>query len=304
MHVIQCRNVCEALPAGMSHLKAVGKIEDSRAGRVLVAPTPVTTIYERPIERVLFSRKRNANPYFHLFEALWMLAGRRDAAFLNTFIHDFGDRFAEPDGRIHDAYGYRWREHFSFLDQLKIIIHILREDPNSRQAVLEMWDPVIDLGVPKLKTRPCNVVAFFRIRDERLNMTVCCRSNDIIFGCYGANAVHFSILQEYIATSLGMEVGKYYQVSSDYHAYLTEFDKYVDADLNDNRYPMEMSSLVDDPDSFLDEVEGLLKGYMPVYKNRFLAETAWPLLYNYKERKYIHPVAAQDWRMASQEWLK
>jgi hypothetical protein len=50
-------------------------------------------------------------------------------------------------------------------------------------------------------------------------MTVFCRSNDLIWGAYGANAVHMSILQEYVACGLARPVGHYWQVSNNYHVY-------------------------------------------------------------------------------------
>jgi hypothetical protein len=50
-------------------------------------------------------------------------------------------------------------------------------------------------------------------------MTVACRSNDIVWGCYGANAVHMSMLQEFIACATGLAMGTYYQISNDWHIY-------------------------------------------------------------------------------------
>lgn len=50
-------------------------------------------------------------------------------------------------------------------------------------------------------------------------MMVTNRSNDIVWGCYGANAVHFSYLMEYIAAGVGVPVGKYRQVSNNLHMY-------------------------------------------------------------------------------------
>jgi hypothetical protein len=45
----------------------------------------VVTQYIRPTERVLFSPRRDANPVFHLMEALWMLAGESEVAWLSQF---------------------------------------------------------------------------------------------------------------------------------------------------------------------------------------------------------------------------
>ena len=41
----------------------------------------------------------------------------------------------------------------------------------------------------------------------------------MLWGAYGANAVHMSVLQEYIAASLELEMGPYYQVSDSFHVY-------------------------------------------------------------------------------------
>jgi hypothetical protein len=57
-----------------------------------------------------------------------------------------------------------------------------------------------------------------------LDLTVCCRSNDAIWGAHGANAVHFSVLQEYLAARIGVGVGTMYQWSNNYHAYESELE--------------------------------------------------------------------------------
>ena len=84
-----------------------------------------------------------------------------------------------------------------------------------------MWDAHVDLGVAS-KDIPCNTHAYFLINNGRLDMTVCNRSNDIVWGCYGANAVHFSILQEYMAALIGVPVGRYWQISNNWHLYLNQ----------------------------------------------------------------------------------
>src|SRR5215469_1039129 len=189
MHVITARNVNDAIQQGIRHLYEVGQPRFSRAGEVLVSPYPVMVVYERPTERVLLWPERDANPFFHLFESLWMLAGRNDAAFLDRFIHDFGKRFALSDGNIHGAYGWRWRDAFG-QDQIKALIEYLKQYQDGRRAVLQMWDSGLDLDSREiLPDVPCNTQAYFSIslgerdRPNRLNMTVTCRSGDIIWGC-------------------------------------------------------------------------------------------------------------------------
>jgi len=103
-----------------------------------VFPEPVTTTYLRPTERVLFHAGRDANPIFHLMEAIWMLAGRNDVAFLEQFNRTIG-QYSDNGEVFNAAYGHRWRKHFGH-DQLIEVINLLRKDPKSRQAVIQMWD--------------------------------------------------------------------------------------------------------------------------------------------------------------------
>lgn len=234
MKVLNVRNVEHALLSGLALLAFEGVVEESRVGRVLVAPTPVTTRYSHPTERVLFSPVRDANPFFHLMESLWMLAGRNDIAFISQFAAQVG-AYTDDGTTMPGAYGHRWISHFGY-DQLSIIIEELKKNPTSRRCVLAMWDAdmwdyqegkfLSDLGkaVSGGKDVPCNTHAYFRVHNDGLEMTVCNRSNDIVWGAYGANAVHFSMMQEYVASAIGCPVGAYYQMSNNYHAYIDRPD--------------------------------------------------------------------------------
>lgn len=218
MQVINARNVHCALPEGVRMLKVLGEERDSRNGPVRVMPGPVTTVYRCPTERVILWPERDANPFFHLMEGLWMLAGRDDLGFLTQFVKTFAN-YSDDGMTLHGAYGRRWRSWFGF-DQLGHIIEALRENPHDRRQVLQMWDATSDLGRDG-KDVPCNTQVYFGVNSSgRLDMTVCCRSNDMVWGAYGANGVHFSMLQEYMAAAIEVEVGQYWQVSNNFHAYL------------------------------------------------------------------------------------
>lgn len=108
-----------------------------------------------------------------------------------------------------------------------MIAEALKRNPEDRRQVLQMWDPVIDLGRGG-KDLPCNLEATFQINTEgKLELTVFNRSNDTIWGAYGANAVHFSFLLEYMANWIGVPMGVYRQISVNYHAYVEVFEKTV-----------------------------------------------------------------------------
>lgn len=232
MKVIYTSNVNGALRRGLRYLKSHGVSEPSRNGPVLVAPGPVMTVYSRPWQRVLFLPTRDANPFFHLFEALWMLGGRNDVAYPAKFAAQL-QLYSDDNVTLNGAYGYRWRHHFGY-DQLQLIIEELKTNPASRRCVLAMWDAYdeggdmspgyegdLKRGISGGKDIPCNTHVYFRVDPEtaRLDMTLCNRSNDVVWGAYGANAVHFSMLQEYVADKIGLRVGRLYQFANNYHIY-------------------------------------------------------------------------------------
>ena len=128
MHVIRARNVNYALPMGLAYLELDGERSESRAGEVVVAPEPVTTVYELPVQRVLFYPERDCNPFFHLMESLWMLQGRRDVKFVKRFAGNMA-KYSDDGANLEGAYGHRWRYHFKH-DQLRWAIDRLRTDPN------------------------------------------------------------------------------------------------------------------------------------------------------------------------------
>lgn len=342
MYVIRARNVNDAYYQGMLFLDAHGEEEDSRAGKVLVARTPVTTLFRSPMERVLFDPVRDANPFFHLMEALWMLAGKEDARWLDKFVSDFSARFAEEDGIQHGAYGYRWRQGFGF-DQLDFAVGKLRKDPTSRQCVLQMWDcaPLgkgFDDLMGEWKDRPCNTHIYLRLRKEvgvvgvspasgmggshleethALDLTVCCRSNDIIWGAYGANAVHFSVLQEYLAARIGVNIGYFYQISNNFHGYvdvLNKLERYDQSSKNYHIGNVKPTPIVTDPLAFDRDVAAFVKGD-PHHKhtNPFFPDVARPManayaLWRAKHRQEAYAIIKEmpinsDWRQTCLDWM-
>lgn len=342
MHVIQSRNVHVALAQGIEHLLRLGDSSGSRNGAVLVAPTPVTTVYHSPQERVLFGATRDANPFFHLMESLWMLAGRNDLAFPQQFNKRFGE-YSDDGKTVHGAYGHRWRAHFGY-DQLEVIALELRNNPASRRCVLQMWDATpltnpaseaerygandLNLAMAGGKDVPCNTTIYFRVNNGKLDMTVCCRSNDIIWGAYGANVVHMSVLMEYMAAWVGVPMGDYYQVSNNYHAYTDIYDReklkliadesiahnlYITSEEFPNPrvkpYPLVSTSIKAWNADLADFLDNPLARY--VYRDGFFNNIAAPMYAAWCTRKaklgdgsaVVDFMADSDWKEACQQWI-
>lgn len=330
MNTIYAGDVNEAYEEGMNLLMDMGEWEDSQRGRVLVMPEPVTTVYMRPDKRVLFNARRDANPFFHLVESIWMLAGERNAQFLDRYVKDFSTRFGEGNGEIHGAYGYRWRNHFDE-DQIPVVGRMLYEAPLTRRAVLTMWDPNYDLDVDK-NDIPCNTQIFFRVKEDQLvdtdgmrglvlDMMVTNRSNDAIWGAYGANAVHMSVLHEVMAGLAGVSLGTYYQTSFNFHAYEPVLRKMEP--FEPTAYVGEPSPIIraTTPSSRRSEASELLASCKTVIDTEGLAETGvyWldntvrPMmmahrLWKEKDRtgaiSELEKVQSTDWRAAAKAWFE
>ncbi len=337
MHTIDVRNVQEALPEGIRLLQNVGIHRESRNGPVLVHDGPVTTLYRRPRERVIFWPERDANPFFHFMESLWMLAGRRDVEFVSRYVGSM-KQFSD-DGKIfHGAYGHRWINHFKhiqdgeqvgYMHQLLTVGTMLKRNPEERRAVVGMWDPETDLAASG-KDLPCNTHMYFSInKDGALDMTVCNRSNDIIWGAYGANAVHMSYAQEYVAGVVGCPVGRYWQWSNNYHAYLKTFTpllKLADEVATPHRLFLDRySNRLVQPYPLMSTPEQQWREDLALFmeedvyiglRDRFFTSVAHPIKMAhlaYKkgsgEERYITALEiieqcrASDWRLACEQWL-
>lgn len=322
--VIKARNVNEAFSNGFFYLRAAGLPEDSRNGKVIVAPGPVITEYLRPVERVLWDERRLANPFFHLAECAWMLAGGAHVEWIaqfNTRMYEYADQ-----GVINGAYGARWRYWFNGMDQIRAIYKELAARPNSRRAVIAMWDPGNDNA--QFNDVPCNTTMYFDCREGRLNMTVCCRSNDILWGAYGANAVHMSFLQQLLAEALDVPVGIYRQFSNNFHAYTETADQFL---ASPPLYDELEDPYVTDPvkcrpmrilnqhgwggmEEFLYDCAALVNGDRVETLNTFYArEVMFPMFMYYAERKWkvgdldnsrINQMVDCDWKQAALTWIE
>lgn len=348
----------------------------SRNGNVLLIEEPVIVTYRNPTHRVLFNSARDANPFLHVYEALWMLAGRNDVGPVAHYAKQFL-QYSDDGGTLNGAYGNRWRNaprrsdedeyEEGAVDQLDVLVEHLKADPNSRRAVLQMWtveDDLLKIGPGKGTSKDvcCNLSVMFSLREgeviedevkshphtgtfytcrKYLDMTVTNRSNDLVWGMLGANYVHFTFLQEYMAARLGAEVGRYHHFTNNLHAY--EWNWKPDEWLSDNTPNRYLSTgrdaylvvdkkwkgdgvkpfpFVKDPATFDVEVRRFVErfcGRFPPHElaveweEPFLSDVAQPMLIAhacYKEGDFhgafagVGEVAADDWRIAADNWLR
>lgn len=195
-----------------------------------------------------------------------------------------------------------------------------------------MWDCVDDLHVDS-KDVPCNTQAYFSINAGQLDMMVTNRSNDSVWGALGANAVHFSILQEYMAARIGVPAGKYWQVTNNLHLYLAHHEALMDSMANlafpSQRYhqmcPYQQKIVKETPLIPSGDVERFERDMRFVIDNGsgvgitdpFVRKVVRPMLASIQafkshegEAKYVEalrPVHDMeemcDWRVAAEDWL-
>lgn len=204
-------------------------------GKKIKELRPAVFEFENPCNRVTFLRGRKINPFFQLAEALWIVSGHSDVEFLDAFNKNM--KTFSDDGKYFNAsYGERIRYFtkndlhgiiLNPVDQLQDAFFKLKDDADTRQSVIVISNPLFDnfryTKVEHGKDIACNLVITFKIRDNKLNMTVFNRSNDIIYGLFGANLCQFSTIQELMASWLGVEVGTYIHITDSLHTYLDSY---------------------------------------------------------------------------------
>lgn len=324
MLTIEYYTPAEGLNVAMSDIFANADYshwQKSRNGNVRASDEPVMLVNNLPMRRVLVDEKRDANPFFHVYEAMWMLAGRNDV----KSVAQFNKRMAEfsDDGEtLHGAYGHRWRKHFGY-DQLDEAIRMLQKDLDTRRCVVGMWDPYLDFTIANAggKDVPCNTQLMFQMDGSsgELNMTVINRSNDLIWGTFGANIVHMSFVHEYVARGAGMDQGRMYTFTNNLHLYERHWelsnhrfnDVYDNAENQEIRTPLffegEWEPFNEDVRRFADDPYGA-----NVYKTPFLNYVAKFMMWaheaymvgRYKDcGEYIEAIADPDWKVAALNWI-
>lgn len=208
-------SINDALPDLARHVLAGDEVGSRLGERVLERLHQTVTLSE-PWRRYCLVPGRKANVAAQIAETMWVLSGRDDVEWLANYLpraKDFSD-----DGRTwRGAYGPRLRSWGGDVDQLAHVLQLLREDPTTRRAVIQIYDPRVDTSPGK--DVPCNNWISFQSRLGLLHMHVAIRSNDLFWGWSGINAFEWSALQEILAGMLGIGVGQITFSISSLHAY-------------------------------------------------------------------------------------
>lgn len=171
-------------------------------------------------ERVIVLKHRNNNIFALIAETLWVLGGRNDLDFLQHYLPR-AEQFSD-DGKVWRAgYGPRLRNWYG-VDQFKEIARLINQDPNTKRAVMVIYDPAKDYI--ETKDVPCNNWLHFMGRDDKLHLNVSVRANDAIWGFGGINTFEWSVLHEMMSFWTNKEIGQLSWFTGSIHVYSRHYE--------------------------------------------------------------------------------
>jgi len=165
--------------------------------------------------------KRNWKQEYAEAEWQWYLSGDRNIKRLGEIygkVPEIWKRMADSNGNVNSNYGWQWQRE----DQLESIVYQLKNNPNTRQAAISIYDAKECKDY--INDTPCTYAIQFTIVDSKLNMCVTMRSNDLWYG-FCNDQYCFSRLQLMIADRLEIRLGTYYHFAHNLHLYNNIIEK-------------------------------------------------------------------------------
>lgn len=164
-----------------------------------------------PLDNYINTDYRKWNPNYAEREWDWYLSGNPSAVEISEFA-PIWKNMMDDKGNVRSNYGWQWKRN----NQLDKVVNQLKSNKETRQAVISIYDgKEIDTYY---KDTPCTYAVQFTILNNKLNMTVLMRSNDLWYG-FCNDQFCFSRLQEMVSIKLNIEIGTYYHFAHNLHIY-------------------------------------------------------------------------------------
>lgn len=136
---------------------------------------------------IIFNSKRKLGYKFMAAEAAWILSGDDRVESIAPYSKDIS-KFSDDGVRFFGAYGPKIK------DQVPFVVSTLHQDPDSRQAVINIWRE----SPPKSKDIPCTLSLQFLIRNHVLHCVASMRSSDLWLGhpydIFNFSAISFLVM--------------------------------------------------------------------------------------------------------------
>lgn len=147
-------------------------------------------------------------------ESMQWLGGFSDLTQLASASKGRFANFSDDGETLYGAYGPRAAY------GLNRVVRVLAADPDSRQAVVSIWN---NEETDVTKDLPCTLSWGFRIRDGKLNMSTTMRAWDAWTGV-SYDLPGFTRIQSALAWALGVEVGTYTHHAHSLHIYTRDLE--------------------------------------------------------------------------------
>jgi thymidylate synthase len=168
-----------------------------------------------PLQNEIHNKERKWSLRYAEAEWLWYLSANPSIKALGDIygkIPAIWKRMADGEGNVNSNYGWQIIRN----DQMKKVVDLIKANPDTRQAAVSIYD---GKEIDKYKTdTPCTYAIQFTVLNDRLNMCVTMRSNDLWYG-FCNDQFCFSELQRYVAEATGYKIGEYYHFAHNLHLY-------------------------------------------------------------------------------------
>ena len=181
----------------------------------------ITTRSFDPTQTIANFNSRKFNFKYFAGELAWYLKKDRDVDYIDNFSKMWSTLTNPGTNEINSNYGA-----LLFGDQLQWVLDSLKADKNTRQAIAFLNQPKYQFKGNK--DFVCTMYLNFFIRDNKLNMKVQMRSNDIFYGLT-FDAPFFAFVQQHMRLWLldtypDLELGTYYHAADNIHFYERHFE--------------------------------------------------------------------------------
>jgi len=170
---------------------------------------------EQPEQNYIVNEERDWKLSYAMAEWDWYLSGDPNIKKLGKIygkVPQIWERMADSKGNVNSNYGWQWQRE----DQLDYVVAKLRNCKDTRHAAISIYDAKEHKYYAK--DTPCTYAVQFTILNNKLNMAVLMRSNDLWYG-FCNDQYQFSMLQIMVADRLNIEVGEYYHYAHNLHLY-------------------------------------------------------------------------------------
>ncbi len=174
---------------------------------------------QRPEFCNISDEKRNWKLNYAKAEWEWYLSGDPNVKKLGEIygkIPPIWKRMANAANEVNSNYGYQWQRGQNHMTQLGYVVGLLKNHKHTRQAAISIYDGKEHLDYET--DTPCTYAVQFTNVENRLNMCVTMRSNDLWYG-FCNDQYQFSKLLELVCSETGLDIGSYYHFAHNLHIY-------------------------------------------------------------------------------------